>query len=82
MNFVFFSSKLIHLSKQVQNRYPIATCGLFVFDWTVLFTVRNLAENLKTPNPNQCSVLHLQMIAAATTYLTIFLTLEPSLWIK
>lgn len=31
---------LIHLSKQVQSRHPVASCGLFTFDWTVLFTVR------------------------------------------
>lgn len=25
---------------QIQNYHPIASCGLFVFDWTILFTVR------------------------------------------
>lgn len=40
---VFFSlqmfNKLTHLSLQLQFRHPFATCGLFVFNWKLLFTV-------------------------------------------
>lgn len=34
-----FSLQLTQLSLQIQNHHPIASCGLFEFDWTLLFTV-------------------------------------------
>lgn len=41
----FYSSnrfQLTQLSIQVADRHPIATCGLFLFDWTLVFTVKEI----------------------------------------
>lgn len=32
--------QLMQLTLQVQVRYPVASCGLFVFDWTIMLTVK------------------------------------------
>lgn len=36
---VFISKQLTQMSQQIIHRHPIATCGLFVFDWTLFYTV-------------------------------------------
>lgn len=35
-----FQFQLAQLSLQIQHHHPMVTCGLFVFDWPLLFTVR------------------------------------------
>lgn len=43
---VFFSMKLLGLSLQTKHQRPIATCGLFTFDWTLLFNVGSKWGNI------------------------------------
>ena len=75
----FFNPQLIQLSLQLQCHRPIATCGLFVFDWTLLFTVDTLKLSLKVhPNSIDIYQFFFQMFAATTTYLTILLNLEST----
>lgn len=36
----YFDFQLMQFSQQAQHQYPQATCGLFTFDYTLLYTVR------------------------------------------
>lgn len=75
-----FLIQLLHLSQQVQFRHPVASCGLFKFDWTLLLTVSSIfyipiPEVLQVQNLK--FLIHgLQMGAAITTYLTIVLNFD------
>lgn len=33
-------SKLVEISEQFSRRVPVISCGLFPFDWTLLFSVK------------------------------------------
>lgn len=57
MDFIFIvQQKMSQLSHQVQNCHPIITCGLFTFDWTLLFTVSKKAVMVGFPKSPMKSV--------------------------
>lgn len=48
-NFIFsfwFSKQLAQVSLQILHRYPVASCGLFTFNWTLLYSVRARIFNI------------------------------------
>lgn len=76
--FLYFSFKqLDQLSQQIAHRYPIVSCKLFTFDWSLIFNVWSkcvLIFNLWIKQVLCCFTL--QMTAAVATYLIIVLNFQ------
>lgn len=81
ISLVYFAIRiqLGQLSQQTQTRYPIVSCGFFLFDWTLLFNVCDWNDIISAQRSNVEFIYYsFQMFAAITTYLTIVLNFEKN----
>lgn len=74
-SFHLISQQFGKVSQQLQHRYPIVSCGLFEYNWTLVNSVCMSCGTFEfRQRINYFGIL--QLVAATTTYLTIVLSLE------